>query len=64
MKTTVFLDKKSLAELLKLTSQKNYSLAVAFAVRSFIHRKKSKDFGRMLREGVFDYPASNEAAQR
>jgi hypothetical protein len=33
---------------------------VAFAVRDFLNRKKARDFGRMLREGKFDYPATNE----
>jgi hypothetical protein len=57
---TVDLDEKTLDELLKVTGHKKNSPAVAFAVRDFINRKKSKDFGRMLREGKFDYPATNE----
>jgi hypothetical protein len=47
-------------ELLKVTGLKKNSPAVAFAVRDFINRKKARDFGRMLREGKFDYPAKNE----
>ena len=54
------IDEKSLAELLKVTGQKKNSPAVAFAVRDFLNRKKARDFGRMLREGQFDYPATNE----
>jgi Arc/MetJ family transcription regulator len=57
---TVEIDDKTLDELLKVTGHKKNSPAVAFAVRDFINRKKSKDFGRMLREGKFDYPATNE----
>ena len=65
MRMTVDLDEKTLDELLKVTGHKKNSPAVAFAVRDFINRKKSKDFGRMLREGTFDYPATNlESEQR
>jgi hypothetical protein len=60
MRMTVELDDKTLDELTKVTGIKKNSPAVAFAVRDFINRKKAKDFGRMLREGKFDYPATNE----
>jgi hypothetical protein len=60
---TVELDEKTLDELLKVTGHTKNSPAVAFAVRDFINRKKAKDFGRMLREGRFDYPATNEASE-
>ncbi len=59
MRMTVELDEKTMDELLKVTGHKKNSPAVAFAVRDFINRKKAKDFGRMLREGKFDYPATN-----
>jgi len=36
---------------------------VAFAVRDFLNRKKARDFGRMLREGTFDYPATNHETE-
>jgi hypothetical protein len=45
---------------LKVTGLKKGSPAVAFAVRDFVNRRKAKDFGRMLREGKFDYPATND----
>lgn len=60
MRMTVDLDADTLSELLKVTGLKKNSPAVAFAVRDFIHRKKARAFGRMLREGKFDYPATNE----
>jgi hypothetical protein len=60
---TVELDEKTLDELLKVTGHKKNSPAVAFAVRDFINRKKAKDFGRMLREGTFDYPATNDTTE-
>jgi len=61
---TVDIDEKTLDELLKVTGHKKNSPAVAFAVRDFINRRKAKDFGRMLREGTFDYPATNEAGEK
>ena len=64
MRMTVELDKDTLGELLKITGQTKNSPAVAFAVRDFVNRKKARDFGRMLREGVFDYPATNDAVER
>jgi hypothetical protein len=33
---------------------------VARAVTEFVNRKKAQQFGALLREGAFDYPASNE----
>lgn len=60
---TVELDEKTMDELTKVTGIKKNSPAVAFAVREFINRKKAKDFGRMLREGKFDYPAANEEVE-
>jgi len=60
---TVEIDEATLEELLKVTGHKKNSPAVAFAVRDFLNRRKAKDFGRMLREGTFDYPATNEAIE-
>ena len=60
MRMTVDLDEKTLDELLKVTGHKKNSPAVAFAVRDFLNRKKAKNFGQMLREGKFDYPATND----
>jgi hypothetical protein len=61
---TVELDKSTLGELLKITGHRKNSPAVAFAVRDFINRKKARDFGRMLREGAFNYPATNAEVER
>ena len=63
MRMTVDIDDKTLGELLKVTGLKKNSPAVAFAVRDFLNRKKARDFGRMLREGAFDYPATNEQVE-
>ena len=64
MRMTVDLDEKTLHELLKVTGLKKNSPAVAFAVRDFLNRKKARDFGRMLREGEFNYPATNEEVEK
>jgi len=64
MRMTVDLDAKTMDELLKVTGLKKNSPAVAFAVRDFLNRKKARDFGRMLREGKFDYPATNMEVEK
>jgi len=64
MRMTVDLDEKTMDELLKVTGLKKNSPAVAFAVRDFLNRKKARDFGRMLREGKFDYPATNAEVEK
>lgn len=57
MRITVDIDDDVLSELLKVTGEKNKSPAVAKAVTEFVRRKQAREFGRMIREGVFDYPA-------
>jgi hypothetical protein len=61
---SIEIDVKTLDDLTKITGIKKNSPAVAFAVRDFINRKKAKDFGRMLREGKFDYPATNAEIEK
>lgn len=57
MRITVDIEEDVLTELMKITGDKNKSPAVARAVTEFVRRKQAKEFGRMIREGVFDYPA-------
>ena len=57
MRITVDIEDEVLSELLKITGDKNKSPAVARAVTEFVRRKQAREFGRMIREGVFDYPA-------
>ena len=57
MRITVDIEDDVLAESLKITGDKNKSPAVARAVTEFVRRKQAREFGRMIREGVFDYPA-------
>lgn len=62
MRITVDIEDDVLTELLKITGDKNKSPAVARAVTEFVRRKQAREFGRMIREGVFDYPAPAEDA--
>lgn len=62
MRITVDIEDGILEEVLHLTGEKNKSPAVAKAVQEFVHRQKAREFGRLIREGAFDYPspAANE----
>jgi metal-responsive CopG/Arc/MetJ family transcriptional regulator len=64
MRITVDIEDKSLDELSRITGQKKKSPAVAFAVNEYIKREKAKEFGRLMLEGAFDYPATNEEIER
>jgi len=60
MRITVDIEEKILSDLLEITGDKNKSPAVAKAVTEFVRRKKAREFGRMIRENVFDYPEPDE----
>ena len=64
MRITVDIEDESLDELSRITGQDKKSPAVAFAVNEYIKREKAKEFGRLLREGSFDYPATNDEIER
>jgi hypothetical protein len=53
-----------LDQLSKLTGEDKKSPAVAFAVSEYVKREKAKEFGKMLREGAFDYPATNDEIEK
>ncbi len=57
MRITVDIDDGVLRDLMKITGDKNKSPAVARAVTEFVRRKQAREFGRLIREGAFDYPA-------
>ena len=63
MKITVDLDDSTLAELMAVTQERKKGPAVAQAVEEFLKRKKAREFGRLLMEGAFDYPAPSAAEQ-
>ena len=55
---------ESLDELRSITGQNKKSSAVAYAVNEYIKREKAREFGKLLREGAFDYPATNDEVER
>jgi hypothetical protein len=60
MRISVDIEDGQMKELLRLTGESKMSPAVGKVVAEFINRKKAREFGRLLREGAFDYGASNE----
>ena len=56
MRITVDIDDKVLKEVMALTGEKNKSPALAKAVTEFVRRQRAREFGRLIREGAFDYP--------
>jgi hypothetical protein len=58
MKITVELDDATLKELIAVTGERKKGPAVAQAVEEFLKRRKAREFGRLLMEGAFDYPAA------
>lgn len=64
MRITVDIADTELDELLKLTGEKKKSAAVNKVVTEYLNRKKAKEFGRLLREGAFDYPMTNEEVEK
>ncbi len=64
MRITVDIDEERLREIQILTGEKQKSRAVSRAVDEFVKRRRAREFGRLLREGVFDYPGSNEEIEQ
>jgi len=63
MKITVDLDESTLKDLLAATQERKKGPAVGKAVVEFLKRRKAREFGRLLMEGRFDYPATNDAIE-
>lgn len=53
-----------LKDLAAITGEKKMSPAVSKAVTEFVQRQKARQFGRMLREGAFDYDLTNDEIER
>lgn len=64
MRITVDIDEGVLDELVKITGETKKSPAVSKAVVEFVRRKKAREFGRMLREGAFDFPVTNDDVEK
>lgn len=56
MRISVELEDALLEEVMTLTGVKAKSPAVAKAVQEFVRRARTREFGRLIREGAFDYP--------
>lgn len=64
MRITVDLEKSVIDELVIITGEKKMSPAVTKAVTEYLKRQKARQFGRMLREGAFDYPVTNDELEQ
>jgi hypothetical protein len=56
MRISVDIDEATLAEVMALTGESQKSPALAKAIMEFTYRRRAKEFGRLIREGAFDYP--------
>jgi Arc/MetJ family transcription regulator len=62
MRISVDIDEDILKEVMSLTGEKSKSPALAKAVTEYVRLQKAKVFGRLIREGKFDYPDPQEEA--
>jgi hypothetical protein len=60
MRISVDIDDALLRDVMAMTGEKNKSPALAKAVSEYARRERARDFGRLLREGAFDYPGNSE----
>ena len=60
MRITIDVSEAVLAEVERITGEKKRSPAVARIVEDYVKRAQAKAFGKRLREGEYDYPATNE----
>lgn len=63
MRISVDIDDDLLRDVMAMTGEKNKSPALAKAVSEYARREKARDFGRLLREGAFDYPEQGAPAE-
>lgn len=63
MRITIDVDESVLDDLTRITGEKKKSPAVVKAVTEFVNRKKAREFGRLIREGAFDYPFTNDEVE-
>ena len=57
MRISVDIEEDILKEVMALTGEKSKSPALAKAVTEFVRRQRAMEFGRLIRESAFDYPA-------
>ena len=49
---------------MELTGERKKSPAISKAVVEYVKRRKAKEFGRLIREGAFDYQGTNEEIEK
>ena len=63
MRIVVEIDEGTLRDVMKLTGERKKSPAMAKAIADYVRRRKAQELGRLLREGAFDYPSTNEEVE-
>lgn len=63
MRVSVEIDESTLHELRRLTGENKMSPAISRAVTEFVRRQRVREFGRLMREGAFDYPLTNDEVE-
>lgn len=58
VRITVEVEEGVLAEVMALTGERRKSPALAKAIIGFVRRQRAREFGRLIREGAFDYPTA------
>jgi len=61
VRITVDIEEDVLSDLMEITGDRNKSPAVARAVTEYVRRMRAREFGRLIREGAFDYPDADES---
>ncbi len=56
MRISVEVDAATIKEVMALTGESGKGPALSRAVREYVKRRKAAEFGRLIRESVFDYP--------
>jgi hypothetical protein len=64
MRITVQIPDDILAMLTEITGVEKKGPAIAKAVSEYVKREKAKQFGKLLREGAFDFPMTNEQLEQ
>ncbi len=60
MRISVDISEEILNEVMNMTGEKSKSASLSKAINEFVRRRRAKDFGRLIREGAFDYEINDE----
>lgn len=64
MRITVDIDDAVIKEIMALTGEKKKSPAISKAVIEYAKRRKAREFGRLIREGAFNYEFTNDEVEK